>query len=77
MKKERKAANSVAILAGNGLLPNRFVLQSVIATETAIAAYLVVGNKYWSWVVSIATFVCFSVASGYAIATGQDCAYEK
>ncbi|MBC7965239.1 MAG: hypothetical protein H7Z17_04860 [Fuerstia sp.] len=63
----------IEILAGDGLLAIRPVLLTVIGLETAIAVFLLFGDAFWSWVVTVCTFVVFSGASAYAIVTGQDC----
>ena len=65
--------NMFEILAGNGMLAVRPVLLSVIGLESAIAVYLLVGDLFWSWLLTVILFFAFSAASAYAIATGQDC----
>lgn len=68
-----KIVNSVEILAGDGLLSARPMLLAAIGLESAVAGFLLCGNPFWTWVATLATFVVFSGASAYAIATGQDC----
>jgi len=68
-----KVVNMIEILAGNGLLAVRPVLLSVIGLESAIAVYLIIGDLFWSWLVTVILFFVFSAASAYAIATGQEC----
>lgn len=34
---------------------------------------MLVGDARWTWRIAVATFTVFTVATGYALATGQDC----
>lgn len=68
-----KAWTVVAILQGDGLLSQRFLLLAAILWEAGLAAYLVLGSSCWSWRLTVITFCGFAAAAGYALATGRDC----
>jgi hypothetical protein len=68
-----KIRDITRILAGDGLLSSQPLLMVAIGIETALAVYLLIGDRRWSWRLTIALFSAFAVTSGYAWATGQDC----
>ncbi len=68
-----KFVRMTEILAGDGLLGNRYMLLAVIGIETTLATFLLMGDLFHSWLAVFGTFGVFSVFSGYALATGKDC----
>lgn len=61
------------IIAGRGLLATKLRLVSVVGFETAAATFLIVGSRFWSWLLALATFTVFVGAAVYALATDQPC----
>lgn len=68
-----KLFNMTQILAGSGLLSNRWLLTLAIGVEIGVAVFLLLNNTIESWAVTGGLFLVFSGASTYAIASGQDC----
>jgi len=68
-----KVVNTAHILAGGGLLGTVPRLLFVIAFEATAAVWLVIGNLYWSWILTLVTFSVFVASTSYAILTGQSC----
>jgi hypothetical protein len=68
-----KVQDITRILAGEGLLSSKPLLLTAIGIESALAVYLLIGDRRWSWRLTIALFSIFTVISGYAWVTGQDC----
>lgn len=68
-----KVLQIAEILSGDGLLASKPLLLAAIAFEVAIGAYLLEGNPFWSWTLTLATFSIFSLAAGYAMISGTHC----
>jgi len=68
-----KVQDIVPILAGDGLLASQPLLLTAIGVEAALALYLLIGDRRWSWLLTIALFSVFTAVSGYAWFSGQDC----
>ncbi len=68
-----KLFNMTEILAGNGLLSNRWLLTMAISVEASVAVFLLLSNTFWSWAVTAILLMVFSGASTYAIASGLAC----
>ncbi len=65
--------NGPQILAGDGLLSSRSVLLAVLVLEAAMAIYVLIGNPFRAWWLTLGMFTAFALSAGYALATGQDC----
>ncbi|MFN8706267.1 MAG: MauE/DoxX family redox-associated membrane protein [Planctomyces sp.] len=61
------------ILTGSGLLRTMPRLVAVASFEAAAATWLTVGNRFWSWLLTLTTFGVFIASALYAIATNQSC----
>lgn len=68
-----KITDMPQILAGDGLLAAMPRLVAVAAFEAAVAAYLVVGNRIGSWLLTLTIFSIFVTSAVYAMATDQSC----
>lgn len=68
-----KLFNMWQILTGGGLLGTAPRLIAVVAFEAVAAVWLIVGNRFWAWVLTLTTFSIFVAAAVYAIATDQSC----
>ena len=68
-----KVVSTPQILAGGGLLGTAPRLTCVVAFEASMATYLIIGNLFLSWILTLVVFVVFVVSAGYALATGQAC----
>lgn len=68
-----KIFNMPQILSGDGLLATLPRLVFVVAFEAVAAACLIVGNRFWTWLLTLATFTIFVTSAVYAIATNQSC----
>lgn len=68
-----KVFNMGQILTGGGLLGTMPRLVAVIAFEAAAAAYLIVGDRFLSWLLTLVTFATFATSTVYAITTNQSC----
>lgn len=68
-----KIFNMRQILTDGGLLANTTRLIIVVAFEAAAAACLIVGNRFWAWLLTLITFSIFVTLAVYAIATDQTC----
>ena len=68
-----KIFNMQQILTGSGLLRTMPRLVAVVAFEAAVATFLIVGNRFWSWLLALTTFSIFLTSAVYAIATDQSC----
>lgn len=68
-----KIFNMPQILIGGGLLGTMPRLVAVAAFEAIAAAYLIVGNWFWAWLLTLTTFIIFVTSAVYAIATNQSC----
>jgi hypothetical protein len=61
------------ILTGGGLLGTMPRLAAVTAFEAAAAAWLIVGNRFLAWLLTLTTFAIFVTSAVYAMATDQSC----
>ncbi len=68
-----KIFNMAQILTGGGLLGTMPRLAAVTAFEAAAAAYLIVGNRFLAWLLTLTTFATFATSTVYAMATDQSC----
>lgn len=68
-----KIVNMPQILAGGGLLGTMPRLLSAAAFEAAAATCLIVGNRFWSWLLTLLTFTVFILSAFFAVATHQSC----
>jgi hypothetical protein len=68
-----KIFNVPEIFAGGGLLATKLRLVAVIGFEGAAATFLIIGNRYWSWLLTLTTFAVFVASAMYALATDQAC----
>jgi len=68
-----KAVSFTLITAAEGPLSAPLVLYSVIAFEAGLAIYLLLGDRYLSWLLTLITFCVFGLVSGYSIWSGRDC----
>ena len=68
-----KVVKTSQILAGGGLLGTMPRLLFVIAFEASAATWLLIGNLFLSWILTVAVFAVFVASTGYAIMTGQSC----
>ena len=68
-----KIRNMPQILTGNGLLGTMPRLVAVVAFEAAVAAFLIVGNRFLSWLLALTTFAIFVTSAIYGIVTDQSC----
>ena len=68
-----KIFNMAQILTGCGLLGTMPRLVAVTAFEAAAAAYLIVGNRFLAWLLTLITFAIFVTSAFYAMATDQSC----
>lgn len=68
-----KIFNMQQILTGSGLLRTMPRLVAVMAFEAVVATFLLVGNRFWSWLLALTTFVIFLTSAVYGIATDQSC----
>ncbi len=68
-----KICNMQHILTGGGLLRTMPRLVAVVAFEAVVATFLIVGNRFWSWLLALTTFSIFVTSAVYAIATDQSC----
>jgi len=68
-----KLVNMRQILVSDSLLGTMPRLVAVAAFETALATFLMIGNRFWSWVLTLTTFAIFITSSVYAMATNQSC----
>ncbi len=68
-----KVIDTPRILAGGGLLGTLPRIVFVTAFEAAAAAWIVVGDRFVSWILTLAIFVVFVVSTTWAILTGQSC----
>lgn len=68
-----KIFNMAQILTGGGLLGTMPRLAAVTAFEAAAAAWLIVGNRFLAWLLTLTTFAIFVTSAVYAMATDQSC----
>ena len=68
-----KIFNMAQILTGGGLLGTMPRLAAVTAFEAAAATYLIVGNRFLAWLLTLTTFAIFVTSAVYAMATDQSC----
>ena len=68
-----KIFNMQQILTGSGLLRTMPRLVAVAAFEAALATWLIVGNRFLSWLLTLTTFSIFVTSAIYVIATDQSC----
>ncbi len=68
-----KVFNMAQILSGGGLLGTMPRLAAVTAFEAAAAAYLIVGNRFLAWLLTLTTFAIFVTSAVYAMAKDQSC----
>ncbi len=68
-----KIFNMPQILTGGGLLGTMPRLVAVTAFEAAAAAFLIVGNRFCSWLLTLTTFSIFVASTIYAMMTDQSC----
>jgi len=61
------------IIAGRGLLATQPRLVSVIGFEAAVATFLIIGHRFWSWLLALSTFAIFVGSALYALSTDQAC----
>ena len=68
-----KIVNMAQILTGSCLLNSMPRLVAVTAFEAAAVAYLMVGNRFLSWLLTLGTFAVFVASAVYAMATDRSC----
>lgn len=68
-----KIVNMAEILTGGCLLGTLPRLLAVTAFEAAAAAYLIFGNRFLAWLLTLTTFGIFVTSAVHAMATDQSC----
>ena len=66
-----KIINMQHILTGGGLLRTMPRLVAVVTFESAVATFLIVGNRFLSWLLALTTFAIFVTSTIYGIAIDQ------